>query len=205
MDVKKHVYITVNGREVEYQAISLDALQLSKRGLERAYRERGEPIDPPTYEFETGSGAKIKEPHDATTPKTPEEQTAWDAYIDATNRLDAENAKVNMRFILDDGLPQIKLPDDTNWQEKYKARYIDIPTDPIELRDFYITNEILQTRPDIDQFYVTVMVLSQYGKVDPDVLEARLELFRGFVGWSAAQRIKRSEKQVEPQLETNGA
>ena len=41
METKKHVYTTVNGLEVEYKAISLDALKLSKRKGDSAYHIYG--------------------------------------------------------------------------------------------------------------------------------------------------------------------
>ena len=206
MDTKKHVYVTVNGREVEYQAISTSAMQMSRRGLEKAYRERGEQLDPPTYEtVNPASGAKVTDPHDATTPKTPEEQIVWDAYIAAQKSMAIENTEIVMRFILDDGLAKIQLPEDASWQDKYKARYIDMPTDPIELRDFYIDKEVLTTRADIEGLTSSVLLLSEYGKVDPDALEARLEWFRGRMEKkrrqprNAAQGTDSPEKQVEPQ------
>src|SRR4030042_1625884 len=102
MEAKKHIYITVNGREVEYQAISLDALRLSWNGIEKQFRERNEPVDPPTYEFTTASGAKTTEPHDATTEKTPEEQASWDAYQDAVRRLQYEKNFIWMQYIFED-------------------------------------------------------------------------------------------------------
>src|SRR4030067_464810 len=170
MDIKKHIYVTVNGREVEYLAISTDAMQMSRRGLEKAYRERGEQLDPPTYKSKTASGAEMVDPHDATTPKTPDEQIVWDAYIAAQKSMAVENTEIVMRFILDDGLAKIQLPEDASWQDKYKARYIDMPTDPIELRDFYIDKEVLTTRADIEGLTSSVLLLSEYGKVDPDPL-----------------------------------
>ena len=210
MDTKKHVYVTVNGREVEYLAISTSAMQMSRRGLEKAYRERGEQLDPPVYTSKTASGAEMVDPHDATTPKTEEEQIAWDIYIDAQKRMTAENTELVMRYILDDGLANIQLPEDASWQDKYKARYIDMPTDLVELRDFYIDKEVLTTRADIEGLTSSVLLLSEYGKVDPDALEARLEFFRGRMEKkrrqprNAAQGTDGPEKQVEPQPEANG-
>ena len=204
MDTKKHVYVTVNGREVEYLAISTSAMQMSRRGLEKAYRERGEQLDPPVYTSKTASGAEMVDPHDATTPKTEEEQITWDTYIDAQKRMTAENTELVMRYILDDGLATTQLPEDASWQDKYKARYIDMPTDPIELRDFYIDKEILTTRADIEGLTSSVLLLSEYGKVDPDALEARLEFFRGRMGRKTAKRPDSPEKQVDPQPETDG-
>jgi len=199
MDVKKHVYVTVNGREVEYQAISLDALRLSWNGIEKQYRNRGEPLDPPTYEIVTGGGGKVQEPHDATTEKTPDEQAAWDAYIDAVNRLQDDKIIMQMQYILEDGLELISIPQDTSWMEKHKRRMIDIPTDPDKLREFYITSEILKTHDDMAGITVSVMILSQQGKVDEAELETALESFRGYLGRKAIKRLVNRQKQVEAQ------
>ena len=199
MDVKKHLYITVNGREVEYQAISLDALRLSWNGIEKQYRERGEPLEPPTYEIVTGGGGKVQEPHDATTEKTPDEQIAWDAYVDATNRLQDDKSIMQMQYILEDGLESISIPQDTSWLEKHKRRLIEIPTDPDKLREFYITSEILKTHDDMVGITVSVMILSQQGKVDEAELETALESFRGYLGRKAIKRLVSRQKQVEAQ------
>ena len=202
---KRHIYETVNGREVEYRAISLDAWKMSQRGLERVYRERGEPLDPPTYTIKTASGSEIYEPHDETTDKNPDEQAAWDAYKNAQARLDGEINTLLMRYVIDDGMASIVLPSDASWQDKYKARYIDVPTEPQELRDFYITTEVLPTTADVQSITASILLLSEQGKVDPDALEARLDMFRSRMGRQTAKRTQPSEKQVDAQPETNGA
>ena len=199
MDAKKHVYVTVNGREVEYQAISLDALRLSWNGIEKQYRERGEPLDPPTYEIVTGGGGKVQEPHDKTTEKTPDEQIAWDAYVDAVNRLQDDKSIMQMQYILEDGLEGLQVPADDSWLEKHKRRLIEIPTDPDKLREFYITSEILKTHDDMAGITMSVMLLSQQGKVDEAELETALESFRGYLGRKAIKRIINRQKQVETQ------
>lgn len=197
MEAKKHIYVTVNGREIEYQAISLDALRLSWNGIEKQYRERGEPIDPPTYEFETGSGAKITEPHDATTIETPEEHEKWDKHQDALGRMQYDKSLMQMKYILEDGIPSIQIPDGDNWLEKHKRRMIDIPTDPVKLREFYITSEVLKTPDDIAGITASVMLLSQEGKVDEAALETALESFRGFMGRQTSERVIAGKEQVE--------
>ena len=191
---KRHIYTTVNGREVEYRAISLDALRMSWRGLEKQYRERGEPVDPPTYVFKTASGAEISEPHDAQTDKTPEEQTAWDAHVNALNRLQYEKNVMMMTYIFEDGLAAVQLPEDDGWLEKHKRRFVEIPEDPELLREFYLTAEVLITPEDVANIVASVMVLSQQGKVDEAALEIALESFRGVLGRAPARRAERSEK-----------
>lgn len=202
MDVKKHVYITVNGREVEYQAISLDTLRLSWAGIEKQYRERGEPLDPPSYEFSTGSGAKITEPHDATTPKNEQEQAAWDAYIDATNRLQFEKSQMQMQYIWDDGLASLQLPEDDSWLEKHRRRLVEIPDEPDKLREFYISAEVLKSNADIAGITASVMLLSQQGKVDEAALETALDSFLGYMGRTSIKRVINRQKQVEAQPAT---
>jgi hypothetical protein len=199
MEAKKHIYVTVNGREIEYQAISLDALRLSWNGIEKQYRERGEPIDPPTYEFETGSGAKITEPHDATTIDTPEEHEKWDKHQDALGRMQYDKSLMQMKYILEDGIPSIQLPEDDNWTEKHKRRMIDIPTDPVKLREFYITSEVLKSNADMAGIVAAVMLLSQQGKVEEAALETALDSFLAFMGRKAVSRIINRQKQVEAQ------
>jgi hypothetical protein len=201
--MRKHIYTTVNGLEVEYQAISLDALTLSKRGIERKFRERGEILTPPTYTIKTAGGATLQEPHDAETDKAPEEQAAWDEYVATQARLDAEQTAIVMRYILDDGL-LVQLPQDDAWKRKHEARFIELPTDPVELRDYYIMMEILPTKEDVQALTMSVLMLSENGRVDPDALDARLEMFRGRIQRAAAKRIDAAKKQMEAQSEIDG-
>ncbi len=202
MEAKKHIYITVNGRDVEYQAISLDTLRLSWIGIEKKHRERGEPLDPPTYEVVTASGAKMQEPHDATTEKTPEEQIAWNAYQAAVDDLWIEKEQMRMKYIFEDALVGIELPEDNTWMEKHKSRLVEIPEETDKLREFYITSEILKSNADIAGIISSVMLLSQQGKVDEASLEAAMDSFLGYVGRKAAQRAINRQKQVEAQPAT---
>jgi len=194
---KKHIYVTVNGREVEYQAISLDTLRLSWLGIEKKHRERGEPLDPPTYEVVTASGAKLNEPHDATTDKTPEEKIVWDAYQAAMSRLQYAKNFVLMQYIFEDGLESIQLPVDDTWLEKHKRRLVEIPEDTDKLREFYITAEVLKTPDDIAGITASVMLLSQEGKVDEAALETALESFRGYLGRKTSEGVIAGKEQVE--------
>jgi hypothetical protein len=199
---KKHVYITVNGREVEYQAISLDTLRLSWIGIEKKHRERGEPLDPPTYEVVTASRAKMQEPHDDTTEKTPEEQIAWNAYKNAIDNLWIEKEQMRMKYIYEDSLGAIQLPEDNTWMEKHKSRLVEIPEEPDKLREFYITSEILKSNADIAGIVSSVMLLSQQGKVEEASLEAAMDSFLGYVGRKAIKRAIDRQKQVEAQPAT---
>jgi hypothetical protein len=199
---KKHVYITVNGREVEYQAISLDTLRLSWLGIEKKHRASGEPLDPPTYEVVTASRAKMQEPHDDTTEKTPEEQIAWNAYKNAIDNLWIEKEQMRMKYIYEDSLGAIQLPEDNTWMEKHKSRLVEIPEEPDKLREFYITSEILKSNADIAGIVSSVMLLSQQGKVEEASLEAAMDSFLGYVGRKAIKRAIDRQKQVEAQPAT---
>jgi len=199
MDIKTHVYVTVNGCEVAYQAISMDALRMSWGGIEKQYRERGEPLDPPTYEIVTGGGGKMQEPHDATTEKTPDEQAAWDAYQSAIRRLQDDKIAMQMKYILEDGLGTLQVPEDDSWMEKHTQRLIEIPTDPDKLREFYIVTEVLKTHDDVAGITLSIMLLSQEGKVNEVALETALESFRGYVGRKGIKRLINRQKQVETQ------
>jgi len=104
-----------------------------------------------------------------------------------------------MKYILEDGLGTLQVPEDDSWMEKHTQRLIEIPTDPDKLREFYIVTEVLKTHDDIAGITVSVMLLSQEGKVDEVALEAALESFRGYVGRKGIKRIINRQKQVEAQ------
>lgn len=191
---KRHIYTTVNGLEVEYQAISLDALYLAWNGIEKEYRARGEPIDPPTYEITFAGGSKGKEPHDETTLQTDEDRANWALYVDATNRMVAEKENIRAEFIYEDALGAIKIPDDDKWKEKYIRRKIALPEDAEKLRRFYIDNEILVTKADKVAIWFMVNSLSQAGKVDEAALETTLESFFSYLGRAAIKRVINKQK-----------
>jgi hypothetical protein len=76
---------------------------------------------------------------------------------------------------------------------------IDIPTDPVKLREFYITSEVLKSNADMAGIVAAVMLLSQQGKVEEAALETALDSFLAFMGRKAVSRIINRQKQVEAQ------
>jgi hypothetical protein len=144
----------------------------------------------------------MQEPHDDTTEKTPEEQIAWNAYKNAIDNLWIEKEQMRMKYIYEDSLGAIQLPEDNTWMEKHKSRLVEIPEEPDKLREFYITSEILKSNADIAGIVSSVMLLSQQGKVEEASLEAAMDSFLGYVGRKAIKRAIDRQKQVEAQPAT---
>jgi hypothetical protein len=177
----ENFYTTIDGLKVPCSTISITALFQSWRGLEKEARERKEPIDTPTYKIITAGGGEEIEKHNSTTEKTPEEQAEWDAHVAAVQRLTNAKNEILAQYVFEDGLALVQLPQDTAWQEKYKRRHVEIPTDQSELHDFYISGELLKSPADIAGCFVTILMLSQAGEVKEDDLQVALESFRDYI------------------------
>src|SRR3990167_3950686 len=167
MSDKKNVHTTVAGVEVLIGPVNLFDLNLAAARLEKEFRERGEPLDPPTYTAElAGGGTQTFEHDEDTLEVTPEmvlsealddpekakeiaahrtavNREAWADYMSANARLIAEQSALRMEIMLD-GV-KAELPEDGAWEARRKRRHLEVPDDPIEKRLYYIQRELLVT------------------------------------------------------------
>jgi len=61
--MNEHFFTTTAGIEIPIQPISLLDLQLAQDAIEAEFREKGEPIEPPTYEVDVLGGEKEYHPY----------------------------------------------------------------------------------------------------------------------------------------------
>ena len=203
MSDKKNVYVTVAGVEVPIGPVNLFDLNLAAAGLEKEYRERGEPLDPPTYAAELAGGGTQTFEHDEdtlevtpemvlgdnpdftqeaaaeiATAKTAVNREAWEAYIKANARLIAEQNALRMEMLLDGVLAE--LPADGAWEARRKRRHLEVPQDPVEKRLYWIQRELLITAADARDAIIDIMRISQEGMPE-EAIKAAEAMFRNQV------------------------
>ena len=202
MSDKKNVYVTVAGVEVPIGPVNLFDLNLAAAGLEKEYRERGEPLDPPTYAAElAGGGTQTFEHDEDTLEVTPEmvvqevgeagikaeeaeriasERTianreAWADYLNANARLIAEQSALRMEIMLD-GV-KAEIPEDGAWEARRRRRHLEVPDDPAEKRLYWIQRELLVTPADAEEALAAIIRLSSQGMPE-EAIKAAEAMFR---------------------------
>jgi hypothetical protein len=211
------VFITSSGKRLHYEPISPVALEYAEQGITKKYRERGEPLDPPTYTVETAGGGSQTFDHDAESIKDDlEAEAAWASYLDAQQRLSTEIGTVRNRIIL--SAVQVELPEDKTWMYKQKSWGIEIPLLPKdtdyddpeefeyavveygqELRLHYLQTELLKTVNDAYGIVDMIMRASLEGAISKEAIDAASASFRSTL--PDAQR----ELVAPDQLESEGS
>jgi hypothetical protein len=170
------VFYTSAGLEVEFEPVSPIVLEESEAGLLSEYKERGEPIDIPTYTVETAGGGSQVFEHDEKSLQTDEDKAKWKAYVDANQRLLAEQSQLRLEIVLSS--LKIQLPEDNTWERKFKKWHVKVPEDPDEKLMFYIQREILKTPEDLFTAMTQVISTSMKGTVSEEAIEAASKSFR---------------------------
>ena len=105
MDKKQQgEFVTRAGKRVRVQAVNWFKVRQIEGVVEREFRERGEPIDPPTYTVEVAGGGTETHAHDAKSSSTPEEKAAWQAHLEARQRLLSEQTVRYSRYLVFHGI-----------------------------------------------------------------------------------------------------
>lgn len=176
-----HVYITSTGKELPIQPVSLDELRMGQAGIRQEFIARGEPLDPPTYEYEVFGGAKESRAHDATTLRTDEDRAAWELHKGALSRLAFAQAKLVQEIIFEDGI-DVQIPKDGVWEARMARRHVELPEDVEQRRWQYILTEYLKTPQDIKACLSQVMLISNEGSDNYHEVEAALSAFLSGAG-----------------------
>lgn len=193
-------FINSIGREVHCKPLSHDYITLKTRVVEKRYRDRGEPLDPPTYSFEAEGGATMVMPHDADTiadPKTtPEEKAAWVKHLEALSRLNTEIEEVVTRSLCLDGVNYdfANSPEYQDWQEEQE--YIGtLPERQIARQYLFIRSRLVITAHNFvsgdsmsDRYKLleTCTMLGFEGAT-PEQISAARDLFRRQMGGGERQ------------------
>ena len=214
--VEKPFFYTEDGRKVYFNSISLMDISEAEKGIEQEYRERGEPIDPPTYTVEAVGGAKITKELtknnllvDGDEVETERRMKAWAEHEVATNAMKEEIGTVTTEIILE--AIEIDVTDEElqAWAEKKRKRRIKIPTEKDELIKRYKMGELLRTPKDLLKAQGEIMVLSSSGAVTREAVEAAEDTFLRSLQEKAnrqtgilANDVGYSEKPTEKPLDT---
>jgi hypothetical protein len=175
-------YVCEDGRKIPLQAISMLEMTEIERGVEADYRERGEPVDQPTYEATTVGGDVITYPLtedslvvDGNEEETAKRKEAWERYIDTTERMKAEITQITMQMIIEDGIVVKEIPEE--WKTKMARRKVRLPSNPEDLRTFYIMSQYLRTPMDIAGVQLQIIQISSSGVLKDTELEAAKDAF----------------------------
>lgn len=166
---------TTAGRKVEMQPVAQRDIEKAVAVVEREFRAKNEPIDPPWYwsvePNEKGEGGEKIFWDAASVAKdgTAEEKEAWAKHQDATNRFERAKEERATEIML---LKGIKNDEDRRptpeWTKDQEYWGIELPTDPRKLALEYIQSEILKTPFDLIQATKKVALLNLNGVVSEE-------------------------------------
>ena len=185
-------YTLDSGITIKLTGISDTLQNMIVRKVEKEFRAKGEPVDPPTYIVKTAFGGEVMEetnPHTETTlevtaadcmidadddeekaaklaeTRTAENKKLWALHKAALQRMETEQNERRAKSILLGGI-QFELPADDAWEKMQEFMGAEIPTDPIEKRYHYLTTEIVKTPADLLNVMQRITMLSYKGIVD---------------------------------------
>lgn len=177
---------------ITIQPISLSDLMLITSTVRDEFIERGEPIEPPTYEVPIAGGVEDNEDVEAqkhehfyneetgeTSLETDEDWEAWHAYQDALDRMNAEIGTLNISYMFDEAI-EIDWDKFAGWEEKKKKYKIPIPDDPDEKRNYFLTSVAFKT-PEQQNLLTTYIARISMEGADPEKVQAMEEFFLGSV------------------------
>jgi hypothetical protein len=198
--------VTTNGTKYNLFPVSENLIIQAVAVIEKQYRDRGEPLDPPKYTVTIAGGVTEEISHNATTlvvegdeELTKQNQEIWAKHVDALARLNNEQANKRNNLWLLRGL-DIKVPSN-GWDKEQEELFgINIPVDPIERKLHYIMTEVLVTVEDYFGAIQGIARLSMAGLVSQEVLNSRLDSFRNHVQRSFTQQSSNEEIPMESQL-----
>jgi hypothetical protein len=174
----KYTFVTRSGKRLRLKPVSPLLLSSLRAKLEKEWRERGEPLDPPHYTVRTVSGEEESFPHTEETEKTPEEAAAWAAHQAALQRFEAAWVRKLSEAVVRLGVEPDEEYSKGGWEKQLEALGIAVPEDEDERRAFYIAAIALADPDDQADVMAQVTFISQAPGLDREMVERALELFR---------------------------
>jgi len=178
-------YTALSGIKIPILPISPTKIMKAEQGVEKAFRNKGEPIDTPIYKVETAGGGFEEFDLDEDSihlPDDPEEtakrQKDWDLYRDAIKRLKREQFDITRIIVLD--AIDLPLPKDESWIKEQEKLYIEVPKDPRKRWMHWLETEILHPN-DIVELVAEILILSSTGIISEEDVKAAVGLFRSTV------------------------
>ncbi|MHA2066137.1 MAG: hypothetical protein ACXABY_17335, partial [Candidatus Thorarchaeota archaeon] len=172
-----NTYTTTEGLVVEIAPVSTYKREKAHEGIEKKFRDAGEPLDPPRYLIESDAGDTWADyDQDAIKEGTPEEKEAWDAHIDALARMNAEKGEFDTRMVLLDGIKT--RPENDEWEKDHAEDYIEVPENEKEKQQHWLLTEVLKTPDDLMGIITQVWILSASGGVSEEDIRAAEKTFQ---------------------------
>lgn len=186
-------YKTLSGVNVPYGPVSIQDVLESQLNIEKAFRDRGEPIDEPEYTIKTVTGEEISFPitKDNLTAQNkdgsvnPEEsadrERQWGEHQEALARMSLETRTVMEDIMLDGVLIKMPARDDPwmkKWIQKQERRYITVPEDNEKFYKFWLERFVFKTPFDFATCFALILEVSAKGSVVEGELQAAMGLFR---------------------------
>lgn len=192
MDKKRDEFTTTEGIAVKIKPVSQVLINLVGARVEREWRERGEPIDPPTYETQTVAGTKEVLVWTAEMVESMDAETrqAWDKHQSALQGMKAETRMEQGRVWLLQGvlLPEGIGPEhDPAWAQMVKFLKLDVPEDATERMLLYYDTALFKTPADVMGVTRAIMTLSADG-VSQEELDSIEDLFRRAMEGNSVKR-----------------
>jgi hypothetical protein len=181
-----NVFVNSSGIKVPLLPISMLEMEAIDQNIRKMYKDRGEPIDPPTYEVEVAGGAKVSHPITADNlevegneAETVRRKMQWLIHQDALDRMTKEINRVRTGLILE-GV-NVQIPEDGKWLARCKRLGIILPEDPDELLDFYKKSRIIRTPDDLVDIEMKIIEFSTGTVIPPEKMAAAKAKFLGTI------------------------
>lgn len=189
---KRTIYTTTDGKEIHIRPVSHVLLERIAIVVEKEFRDKKEPIDPPQYTAVLAGGAEEHHDHDEESIRDApqDEQDAWDEHLKANERLAAESSRRRGLFIFREGIDMQKTGADYaggDWAERQARWGFDVPEDDDDRFMYYIETELLKTPSDQLGVISHIMALTMDG-VPEDLVGAAQQFFRDQMGWYEATK-----------------
>lgn len=196
----KREFVTREGRKLRLRPVSQLFLSSMRTRMEKEWRERGEPLDPPVYTVTTVAGDAETFPLTAETAAkgTPEEQATWEAHRSAVARFEQAHETAFLKVMLELGVEPDEGYNDPNWAKRAQKWGADVPEDEDERRAFYLATVALVDPDDIAEVLMQLTLISQAPGIDGAAVESALKIFRRPLRERARDAIDRLAAANEP-------
>lgn len=182
MKKKYDEFTTTEGLTVGIKPVSQVLINLVGARVEKEWRARGEPVDPPTYTTTTAAGTEevlawTKEMLEAMDAAT---RAEWDRHVKTVDGMNREIRTEQARVWVLQGvvLPEGVGPEsDPAWARMMKAVKVEVPEDETERLLLYYDTAIFKTPADMMGVTQAVMMISADG-VAQEELDAIEGLFQ---------------------------
>ena len=213
----KEIYETEEGVELTLVPVRSVLVQAAALKVEDEFRARGEPVDPPTYQFKDVSGALMEVPHsvegERNTLDDPDDPQAtarnwagWNRYQDCLMRLALaqEERRIKVLYML--GI-ECEIPD--GWEETLEVAGIEVPEKPLERKFAYLwyiatsTYDKQAIRGQMEMLSLGKVVSKDQRDLFQQTLQSAMEKRAGEIFGTALARVE-SVGPLVPDAEARG-